>query len=129
MYDIVSDIINHAWQSNYTSDQQYIYYICGALIVVFCAVILDGIFSIFRHFWRQDKILDRRKKTTATATTLMDAVGTAITSVLGWVGTVISSLLDANGDLNALLPLFAVGIAISALLLGVKMIKSFIWGA
>ena len=75
------------------------------------------------------KFLDRRKKTTAATTTLMDAVGTAITSVLGWVGTVISSLLDASGDLNALLPLFAVGIAISALLLGVKMIKSFIWGA
>lgn len=59
----------------------------------------------------------------------MTAVGEAITSVLGWIGTVISALLNSNGDLNALLPLFAVGIAISAILLGCKLIKSFIWGA
>lgn len=59
----------------------------------------------------------------------MTAVGDAITSVLGWVGTVIGSLLDADGEMSALLPLFSVGIAISALLLGIKMIKSFIWGA
>lgn len=59
----------------------------------------------------------------------MSAVGTAITSVLGWVGDVVSSMLDASGDLNALLPLFAVGIAISAILLGVRIIRSFIWGA
>lgn len=59
----------------------------------------------------------------------MNAVGEAITSVLGWIGQVISALLNTDGDLNALLPLFAVGIAISALLLGCKMIKSFIWGA
>lgn len=63
------------------------------------------------------------------ATTMMGAVGNAITSVLGWIGTVISALLDSSGDLNALLPLFAVSCAISAILLGVKMIKSFIWGA
>lgn len=52
MYDIVEEIIAHAWESNYTSDQQYIYYICGALIVVMTSVLIDGIFRIFRHFWR-----------------------------------------------------------------------------
>lgn len=60
---------------------------------------------------------------------LMTAVGSAITSVLGWIGSVIDSLITAEGDLYALLPLFAVGIAISAVMLGVKMIRSFIWGA
>lgn len=63
------------------------------------------------------------------ATTMISAVTSAITDVLGWIGTVISSLLDTSGDLNALLPLFAVGVAISAIMLGVKMIRSFIWGA
>lgn len=62
-------------------------------------------------------------------TDMMTAVTSAITSVLGWIGTVVDSLLNTDGDLNALLPLFAVGVAISAVLLGVKMIKSFIWGA
>lgn len=51
MYDLVSEIINHAWVSNYTSDQQYIYYICGALIVLFSMVFVDLIYRIFSHFW------------------------------------------------------------------------------
>lgn len=63
------------------------------------------------------------------ATTMLDAVTSAITTILGWVGTVIDSLLTTNGDLNALLPLFAIGVAISAILLGVRVIRSFIWGA
>lgn len=66
---------------------------------------------------------------------LLNAVSDAITSVLGWIGTVITSLITAAGDgvtagqLNPLLPLFAIGIAISAVLLGVKIIKSVVWGA
>lgn len=64
---------------------------------------------------------------------LLNAVTDAIGSVIGWVGTVISSLTTAgtaqNPTLNALLPLFAIGIAISAVLLGVKIIKSVVWGA
>lgn len=61
--------------------------------------------------------------------TMLEAVTTGISTVIGWVGTVIDSLLTTEGDLSALLPLFAVGVAISAILLGVKIIKSFIWGA
>lgn len=63
------------------------------------------------------------------AVTMIGSVTSAISDVLGWIGTVINSLLDTSGDLNALLPLFAVGVAISAIMLGVKMIRSFIWGA
>lgn len=60
---------------------------------------------------------------------MLEAVTSGITTVIGWVGTVIGSLLETSGELSALLPLFAVGVAISAILLGVKIIKSFIWGA
>ena len=60
---------------------------------------------------------------------MLNAVTSAITSVLGWVGSVITSLTDTDGALYALLPLFAIGIAISAVLLGVKIIKSVVWGA
>lgn len=61
--------------------------------------------------------------------TMLSAVTSAITTVIGWVGTVIDALLTTDGQLGELLPLFAVGVAISAIMLGVKMIKSFIWGA
>lgn len=60
---------------------------------------------------------------------MLEAVTSGITTVIGWVGAVMDSLLTTDGQLSALLPLFAVGVAISAILLGVKVIKSFIWGA
>lgn len=52
MYDIVENIISHSWESNYTSDQQYIYYICGALIVIFTIVFIDLVYRVFSQFWR-----------------------------------------------------------------------------
>lgn len=61
--------------------------------------------------------------------TMLEAVTTALGTVLDWVGTVINSLVGTDGELSSLLPLFAIGVAISALLLGVKVIKSFIWGS
>ena len=60
---------------------------------------------------------------------MLAAVTDAIGNVLTWVGTVITSLTGTNGALKDLLPLFAIGIAISAVLLGVKIIKSVVWGA
>lgn len=60
---------------------------------------------------------------------MLEAVGTGITSVIGWVGDVITAMTTTEGALSELLPLFAIGIAISAVLLGVKVIKSIVWGA
>lgn len=60
---------------------------------------------------------------------MLDAVTSGIGSVVSWVGTVITSLTTSAGALNALLPLFAIGIAISAVLLGIKIVKSVVWGA
>lgn len=60
---------------------------------------------------------------------MLEAVTSGITTVIGWVGTVIDALLTTEGQLVELLPLFGIGIAISAILLGVRVIKSFIWGA
>lgn len=59
---------------------------------------------------------------------MLAEVTSALTTVIGWVGTVVSALIDADGQLSALLPVMAIGIAISALMLGVKAIKSFAWG-
>lgn len=49
---------------------------------------------------------------------MISAVTDAISQVITWVGTVITALTGTNGALAPLLPLFAIGIAISAVLLG-----------
>ena len=51
MYDIIENLINHHWVTG-TSDQQYIYYICGALIILFTCVIIDMVYRVFSHFWK-----------------------------------------------------------------------------
>ena len=60
---------------------------------------------------------------------MIEAVTSGLTTVIGWVGTVITSITSTGGDLAELLPLFAVGIAISVVFLGVKVIRSIVWGA
>lgn len=52
MYDIISEIINHNWVTQNSGEQQYIYYIAGALIVILTCVIIDLVYRIFGHFWR-----------------------------------------------------------------------------
>lgn len=60
---------------------------------------------------------------------MIAAVTTALTTVIGWVGTVVTALTGESGALAGLLPLLAIGVAVSALMLGVKAIRSFAWGA
>lgn len=60
---------------------------------------------------------------------MLEAVTTGLNTVIDWVGAVVTSLLGEAGELKALLPLLAVGIAVSALMLGIKAIRSFAWGA
>lgn len=60
---------------------------------------------------------------------MLAAVTSGITQVISWVGTFITALTAENGALSDLLPLFAIGIAISAVLLGIKIVKSVVWGA
>ena len=49
---------------------------------------------------------------------MLAAVTSALTTVIGWVGTVITALTSEQGALADLLPLFAITVSISALLLG-----------
>lgn len=60
---------------------------------------------------------------------MLAAVTSALTQVLSWIGTVVTSITGASGELKELLPLFAIGIAISVFLFGIKAIKSIVWGA
>lgn len=54
MYQIIQNIIDHVYQggNNAYGDQQYIYYICCALIPILTVVFIDCIRSIFRGFFR-----------------------------------------------------------------------------
>lgn len=49
---------------------------------------------------------------------LLSAVTSGIGTVISWIGAVLDSMIGESGELAALLPLFAIGIAISAILLG-----------
>lgn len=60
---------------------------------------------------------------------LLTDIGTTLTSVLGWFGDMVSALVSTEGDLNGLFPLLALGIAISVLFAGIKLVRSFAWGA
>lgn len=52
MYDLIKNIIDHSWITQGSGDQQYIYYICGCLIVILTVVFIDLIYRVFSHFWR-----------------------------------------------------------------------------
>lgn len=60
---------------------------------------------------------------------LLTQIGTTLTSVLGWFGSMVSALTSAEGDLHGLFPLLALGIAISICFAGIKIVRSFAWGA
>lgn len=59
---------------------------------------------------------------------MLEFVTDGIGTVISWIGTVITAVFG-GGQLSQLAPLFAIGISISAILLGVKIIKSMVWGA
>lgn len=60
---------------------------------------------------------------------MLTAVTSALTTVINWVGSVVTAITSESGELAPLLPLFAVGIGISALMFGIKAIRSITWGA
>lgn len=59
---------------------------------------------------------------------MLEKVTEGLSTVIGWVSTLIKALFGASGDLAELASLVAIGIAASALFLGVKVIKSLVWG-
>lgn len=62
-------------------------------------------------------------------TDLLTMVGSALTSLIGYFGQVVDALVTAEGALYALLPLVGLGIAVSLVFAGIKVVRSFCWGA
>lgn len=63
------------------------------------------------------------------ASVMLQAVTTGLTTVIGWVGTVVTALVGESGDLNELLPLLAIGVSIAVLGWSISAIRRIIWGA
>lgn len=59
---------------------------------------------------------------------MIEAVTAALSDVISWAGSVLTAVITENGALHSLLPLWAVGIAISALMLGIRVMRGFAWG-
>lgn len=53
MYDIIESIINHDWLTQNAGAQQYIYYICGTLIVLFSVTFIDLVYRFVRGIIRK----------------------------------------------------------------------------
>lgn len=51
MYDLISNIIDHSWSTG-SSEQQYVYYVCGAVIIILLVFFLDLVYRIFNRFIR-----------------------------------------------------------------------------
>jgi divalent metal cation (Fe/Co/Zn/Cd) transporter len=60
---------------------------------------------------------------------MLTAVSDALTSLITMIGSVVTAVISDTGALNDLLPVFAIGIAASVVLLGVKIIRKIAWGA
>ncbi len=58
---------------------------------------------------------------------MIAAVTSALTTVIDWVGAVVSAI--TTGSLSSLLPLLAIGVAVSAFFMGIKAIRGVIWGS
>lgn len=60
---------------------------------------------------------------------MLSNVTSGITTVIGWIGTVLNAIVGESGALADLAPLFAIGISISAIMLGIKVVRGIVWGA
>ena len=60
---------------------------------------------------------------------MISAITSGLTSVIGWIGSVVTAITSSSGTLKDLLPLVGIGIAICAVMLGIRVIRSFTWGA
>lgn len=57
---------------------------------------------------------------------LISATGDGITTVIDWLGSVLTAIL--SGALAPLLPLLGISVAISVIFLTIKVFRGFAWG-
>lgn len=60
---------------------------------------------------------------------MIEAITQALTTVVSWFGTVITSVTSSTGALAPLLPVFAIGVAVTIVFAVIGLIRRFTWGA
>lgn len=60
---------------------------------------------------------------------MIEAATQGLTTAIGWVGTTVTALTAETGELKELLIMVGISIGVSALMLGIKVVRSFTWGA
>lgn len=60
---------------------------------------------------------------------MIEAIGTAITSMISWLGDVVTAVVGSDGALGALLPVFALAVAGTVVMFGIRVLRGFTWGA
>lgn len=60
---------------------------------------------------------------------MITAIGSALTSMISWVGDVVTAVVGAEGALNDLLPVFALAIGGTLIMFAIRIIRGFTWGA
>lgn len=60
---------------------------------------------------------------------MIEAIGSGITSMIGWLGDVVEAVVTTEGALSALLPVFALGVAVTVIGVAIGYIRSFTFGA
>lgn len=60
---------------------------------------------------------------------MLDAASSGLEWVIASAGDVVSALVTEAGSLAALLPLFGIGVGVSAFFMAMKAIRGVTWGA
>lgn len=60
---------------------------------------------------------------------MLSAIGSGLTTVIGFVGSVVTALVSDTGSLHDLMDLFILGIIISIIMVSMKIIRRVTWGS
>lgn len=60
---------------------------------------------------------------------MTEAIGSALTDMITWLGNVVNAVVGTDGALKALLPVFALAVAGTVVMFGIKVLRGFTWGA
>lgn len=59
---------------------------------------------------------------------MLDNLGTVVQNVIAWCGQVVSALFSTGGSWSAIMPFVYLGIAVTLVMTGVHVVKSFTFG-
>lgn len=60
---------------------------------------------------------------------LITNIGLVMTAMIGWIGDFLGAMVSTDGKLVELWALLAIGITVSVVMLVIKVVRGFTWGA